>query len=80
MPLRAAKRGILGEGLQKPISNIDDKVLSTVEHTGLMFGVQTMMPSNSTLLRKTGIFLALSIAYNLLIDRAQSSESSGTGR
>jgi len=80
MPLRAAKRGILGEGLQKTVSSIDDKVLSSLEHTALFGAVGTMMPQNSTFMRKVGIFLATTVAYNLLIDKAQSSESSGTGR
>ncbi len=80
MVLRASKRGVLGEGLQKITADVDDKVLSSLEHTALYHAVNVMMPSNSTHTRKVGIFLALSIAYNLLIDRAQSSESSGLNR
>ena len=78
--LIAAKKGMLGENLQKPLVAVDNATLSTLEHTGLYFMVQTMMPANSTTLRRLGIFLATSIAYNAINERAMSSESSGMGR
>ena len=78
--LIASKMGILGDNLQKIVVDVDNATLSTIEHTGLMAAVHTMMPQNSTLMRKIGIFLATSIAYNLVVQRSMSSESSGTGR
>jgi len=75
-----SKMGILGPDLQKVVSDVDNATLSTLEHTGLFLGVSTMMPQNSTLMRKIGVFLVTSIAYNLVNQRAMSSESSGTGR
>jgi len=78
--LIASKMGILGDNLQKIVVDVDNATLSTIEHKGLMAAVHTMIPQNSTLMRKIGIFLATSIAYNLVVQRSMSSESSGTGR
>lgn len=77
---RLAKIGALGPNLQKAVQEIDNATLSTIEHTGLYFLTESMMPANSSSMRKLGIFLGVSIAYNLLLSRVQSSESSGTGR
>jgi len=78
--LIAAKKGMLGQNLQKPLVEVDNATLSTLEHTALFYMVHTMMPANSTTTRKIGIFLATSIAYNAINERAMSSESSGLGR
>ena len=80
MVLRMSKKGILGEPMQKAVNTIDDSVLGTVEHATLFYATNSLMPANSTLLRRTGIFLAISIAYNLILDKSLSSESSGMGR
>ena len=77
---RLAKVGALGSSLQKSVQEIDNATLATIEHTGLYFLTDTLMPSNSSLYRKIGIFMGISIAYNLLLSRVQSSESSGVGR
>lgn len=78
--MNASKMGIMGDGLRKATQDIDNFTLSTLDHTALYFTVETLMPSNSTYLRKLGIFLGASIGYNLLLSRVQSSESSGMGR
>ena len=78
--LISSKKGMLGPQLQKLVVDVDNATLSTLEHTGLMAAVHTLMPANSTLMRKIGVFLVTSIAYNLVNERAMSSESSGTGR
>ena len=75
---RLAKIGALGDPMRKAFQDIDNATLSTIEHTGLYFAVETLMPANSTLLRKVGIFLGISVAYNMVLSRVQSSESSGT--
>ena len=80
MVLKAAKMGVLGQNLQKPLTEIDDNTLGAIEHTALYYMVHTMMPANSTNTRKIGIFLATSLAYNAVISRSMSSESSGMGR
>jgi len=80
MVLRSAKMGILGEPLQKLVVDVDDATLGTIEHTALYYMTNSMMPANSTQTRKIGIFIATSLAYNMIVARAQSSESSGTGR
>ena len=80
MVLKASKMGILGQNLQKIVVDVDDNTLGAIEHTGLLLAVSTMLPANSTLIRRTGLFLATSIAYNLVISRAQSSESGGMNR
>ena len=77
---RLAKVGALGPGLQKMTQDVDNATLGTLEHTGLYFLVEQLMPGNATHLRKLGIFVGISIAYNLLLSRVQSSESSGMGR
>ena len=77
---RLAKIGALGQPLQKAVQDIDNATLGTIEHTGLYFLTESMMPANSSFMRKIGIFLGVSIAYNLLLGRVQSSESSGGGR
>ena len=80
MVARLMKLGGLGVGLQKGTQEIDNATLQTIEGTALYFGIETMMPGNSSLMRKVGMFLGLSIAYNLLLSRVQTSESSGMGR
>ena len=80
MVLIASKMGVLGNILQKIVVDIDNATLSTIEHTGLLAGVSTMLPANTSLMRKIGLFLATSIAYNLIVQRAMSSESSGKNR
>ena len=80
MVLKASKMGVLGPQLQKIVVDVDDNTLGAIEHTGLLLAVSTMLPANSTLIRRTGLFLITSIAYNLVISRAQSSESGGMGR
>ena len=80
MVLKASKMGVLGPQLQKIVVDVDDNTLGAIEHTGLLVAVSTMLPANSTLIRRTGLFLITSIAYNLVISRAQSSESGGMGR
>lgn len=77
---RLAKIGALGDGLQKAVQDIDNATLGSIEHTFLYFAVENMMPNNSSSLRKLGIFMGISVAYNLLLSRVQSSESSGMGR
>ena len=77
---RLAKIGALGGGLQKAVQDIDNATLGTIEHTALYFAIETMMPGNSSQMRKVGMFMAISISYNLLLGKVQSSESSGTGR
>lgn len=77
---RLAKIGALGPSLQKATQDIDNATLGTIEHGALYYAIETMMPANSSQLRKTGMFLGLSIAYNLLLSKVQSSESSGMGR
>lgn len=77
---RLAKIGALGDGLRKATQDIDDATLGTIEHTALYYSIETLMPANSTQLRKMGIFLSVSIAYNLILSRVQSAESSGMGR
>jgi len=77
---RLAKIGALGDGLQKAVQDIDNATLGSIEHTFLYFAVEHMMPNNSSSLRKLGIFMGVSVAYNLLLSRVQSSESSGMGR
>ena len=78
--MNASKMGILGDGLRKATQDIDNFTLSTLDHTALYYTVNHLMPVNSTELRKLGIFLGTSIAYNLLLSRVQSSENSGMGR
>ena len=78
--LIASKKGMLGDGLRKLTQNVDDRTLGTVEHTTLALAVNTMMPGNATVIRKAGIFLAVSVAYNLLLQKVQSSETAGLGR
>ena len=80
MVLRASKMGILGDSMAKAVNTIDDSVLATAEHSVLFYTTNALMPSNSTLIRRTGIFLAVSIAYNLILDKAMSSENSGMNR
>ena len=80
MVLIASKMGILGPQLQKIVVDVDNATLSTLEHTALYGGINSMMPATSSTYRKLGMFLAASIAYNLVVSKAQSSESSGTGR
>jgi len=74
---RLAKIGALGQPLQKATQDIDNATLGTIEHTALYFLTEHLMPNNSTQMRKLGIFLGISIAYNMLLSRVQSSESSG---
>ena len=77
---RLAKIGALGQPLQKAVQDIDNATLSTIEHTGLYFLTETMMPANSSQMRKLGIFLGISVAYNMILSKVQSSEGSGLGR
>ena len=76
---RLAKVGALGDGMRKAVQDIDNATLSTIEHTFLYYAVETMMANNSTHLRKLGIFMGVSVAYNMILQRVQSSESSGGG-
>ena len=78
--IRLAKIGSLGSGLQKMTQDIDNATISTVEHTALFHAINELMPSNSSHLRKLGMFMIVSISYNMLLSRVQSSESSGVGR
>jgi len=80
MVLIASKMGILGKNLQKIVVDVDNATLSTIEHTGLCAACSCMLPANSTLIRKIGIFFATSLAYNTIVARSMSSESSGNGR
>lgn len=75
--VRLAKIGALGDAPRKAVQDIDNMTLATLEHTGLYFLTENLMPANSTRMRKLGIFLGISIAYNMLLSRVQSSESSG---
>ena len=79
---RLIKVGALGEigGLRKVLQDVDSFTLATIEHTGLYVALETMLPSNSTLTRKVGVFLALAVAYNTLVQKLQSAESSGKNR
>ena len=79
---RLLKVGALGEigGLRKVLQDVDSFTLATIEHTALYVGLETMLPSNSTLTRKVGVFMALALAYNALVQKLQSAESSGKNR
>ena len=80
MVLRLAKIQALGSGSSKMVAGIDNNTLATVEHTALAFGVNTLVGSEKTHLRRLGIFLGISIAYNLLLSKVASAEVAGNGR
>ena len=79
---RLIKVGGLGEvgGLRKVLGDVDSFTLATLEHTALFGALETMLPGNATLMRKIGIFAAISIAYNAIVQKFQSAESSGQNR
>jgi len=80
MVLRLMKIQALGSGSSKMVAGIDNNTLGTVEHTALAFGVNTMVGSEKTHMRRLGIFLGISIAYNLLLSKVASAEVAGNGR
>ena len=80
--VRIIKVGAIGElgGIRKSLQNVDSFTLSTIEHGALYWALETMMPNNSSLPRKLGMFVSIAVAYDLLVTRLQSAETSGTGR
>ena len=80
MVLRLAKIQALGSGSSKLVQGIDNNTLATVEHTALAFGVNSLVGSEKTHMRRLGIFLGISIAYNLLLSKVASAEVAGNGR
>jgi len=80
MVLRLAKIGALGDPLRQSIQDVDNATLQTIEGTALYYALEQMMPNNSSGARKLGMFMGLGIAYNLLLSKVMSSESSGMGR
>jgi len=70
----------LGQGSSKLVAGIDNNTLATIEHTGLAFGVSSLVGSEKTGMRRLGIFLAVSMAYNLLLSKVASSEVAGNNR
>jgi len=78
--LIASKKGMFGDGLRKLTQDTDDRTLSTLEHSVLGFAVNEMLPANSTTIRKALMFLSISIGYNMILQKVQSSETSGLGR
>jgi len=78
--MRILKIGAGGDSLRKAVQDVDDAMLGTIEHGLLYYGIEKMMPNNATDLRKLGVFLGISVAYNLMLSRVQSSESSGMNK
>jgi len=78
--LIAGKKGILGENIRKVVQNVDDRLLSSIEHAVLAFSLNEMLPANATHIRKALLFFATSTAYNLFLQKVQSSETAGLGR
>ena len=80
MVLRLAKINALGNGTAKMVAHVDNNTLASIEHTALAFSVNTLVGSEKTHMRRLGIFLGLTIAYNLLLSRVASSEVAGNNR
>jgi len=80
MVLRLMKIQALGSGSSKMVAGIDNNTLCTFEHTALCFGINTLIASEKTHMRRLGIFLGISIAYNLLLSKVASAEVAGNGR
>jgi len=78
--LIAGKKGILGDNIRRVVQNVDDRLLSSIEHAVLGFGINEMLPGNATHIRKALLFFAASTAYNLFLQKVQSSETAGLGR
>jgi len=78
--MRLAKVGALGDPLRKAVQDVDNQTLQALEGTALYYAIETMMPTNSSLARKIGMFMGIGIAYNLLLTRVHTSEMSGMNR
>ena len=80
MPLKLAKRNGLGNGMHEMMKDVNDNTLSTIEHVGLLAAIETFFPQNTSIMKKMGVFGAISLAYNLIIDRCQTDQNAGLNR